>query len=93
MNGVRMPHFLALCIALIFSASAWSADGPGATRVAKWKDDKQAAFILMFDDSCQSHVKNAIPAYTVHGQFSGPGLGTQWSNPNTRSAFLASFSY
>jgi hypothetical protein len=40
---------------------------------------------------CQ--VKNAIPAYTVHGEFAGPGLGTQWSNPGTRSAFLASFSY
>jgi hypothetical protein len=38
-------------------------------------------------------VKNAVPAFTVQGQFSGPGLGTQWSNPNTRSAFLASFSY
>jgi Protein of unknown function (DUF1326) len=38
-------------------------------------------------------VKNAAPALTVEGQFSGPGLGTQWSNPSTRSAFLASFSY
>jgi len=38
-------------------------------------------------------VKNAVPAYTVDGEFSGPGLGTHWSNPGTRSAFLASFSY
>jgi hypothetical protein len=39
------------------------------------------------------NVKNANPAFTVQGEFSGPGLGTHWSNPGTRSAFLASFSY
>ncbi len=38
-------------------------------------------------------VRNAVPAYTVDGQFHGKGLGTQWSNPGTRSAFVASFSY
>jgi hypothetical protein len=38
-------------------------------------------------------VKNATAAFTVQGSFSGPGLGTHWSNTNTRSAFLASFSY
>jgi len=38
-------------------------------------------------------VKNANAAFTVEGQFAGPGLGTHWSNPGTRSAFLASFSY
>ncbi len=39
------------------------------------------------------NVRNATPAFTIHGEFSGPGLGTHWTNPNTRSAFLASFSY
>ncbi len=38
-------------------------------------------------------VRNAVAAFTVEGQYEGPGLGTHWSNPNTRSAFLASFSY
>ena len=38
-------------------------------------------------------LRTAVPAFTVEGQFSGTGLGTQWSNPNTRSAFLGSFSY
>jgi hypothetical protein len=38
-------------------------------------------------------VRNAVPAFTVEGQYSGPGLGTRWSNGHTRSAFLASFSY
>jgi len=35
--------------------------GPGATRIAKWKGDKTAAFMLMFDDSAQSQVKLAVP--------------------------------
>ncbi len=38
-------------------------------------------------------VKNAVAAFTVEGEFSGPGLGTHWSNGHTRSAFVASFSY
>lgn len=38
-------------------------------------------------------VRNASAAYTVAGSFSGPGLGTRWSNDSSRSAFLASFSY
>ena len=38
-------------------------------------------------------VKNAVPAFTVEGGYAGPGLGTRWTNGNTRSAFLASFSY
>jgi len=40
-----------------------------------------------------AEVKNSRPAYTVSGHFSAKGLGTNWSNPNTRSAFLATFSY
>jgi hypothetical protein len=38
-------------------------------------------------------VKNAVPAFTVAGSFSGPGLGTHWTNDSSRSSFLASFSY
>ncbi len=38
-------------------------------------------------------VRNASAAYTVAGSYSGPGLGTRWSNDSSRSAFLASFSY
>ena len=37
-------------------------NAPGATRVAKWKDDKTAAFMLMFDDSWPSHFQVAVPA-------------------------------
>lgn len=73
-----MPRLLTLCAALILCSSTWSADGPGATRVAKWKDDKQAAFILMFDDSCQSHVKNAIPELVKRKM-----VGTFYLNPGS----------
>lgn len=33
------------------------------------------------------------PAYTEVGYFQGRGLGSQWANPKTRSAFLATFAY
>lgn len=38
-------------------------------------------------------VRSFRPAVTVSGVYSGPGLGSHWSNPRTRSAFLAKFSY
>jgi len=38
-------------------------------------------------------VRTFRPAVTVDGHYSGPGLGTRWSNPNTRSAFVAQFTY
>ena len=37
------------------------------------------------------NVDNSAPAYTLDGGFNGRGLGTQWANPQTRSAFLATF--
>jgi len=40
-----------------------------------------------------AEVKNSRPAFTVNGHFSRSGLGTRWSNQNTRSAFLATFAY
>jgi len=48
-----------LLLAVVLASTALAADGD--TRIAKWKDDKAAAFILMFDDGCVSHVKNVIP--------------------------------
>jgi hypothetical protein len=33
------------------------------------------------------------PAFTIDGGFAGRGLGQTWSNPRTRSAFLATFTY
>lgn len=34
---------------------------PGGTRIARWKDDCTAAFLLMFDDSLLSHWQVAAP--------------------------------
>jgi len=36
-------------------------------------------------------VENADAAYTLDGGFSGRGLRTTWSNPGSRSAYLATF--
>jgi len=36
-------------------------------------------------------VQNYAPAFTLDAKFVGKGLGTQWSAPGTRSAFLATF--
>jgi len=36
-------------------------------------------------------VDHAMPAYTVAQMYMGPGLGTVWSSPGKRSAFVASF--
>jgi peptidoglycan/xylan/chitin deacetylase (PgdA/CDA1 family) len=49
---------LCLCAATVLTSDE---GGPGATRIAHWKGDKTAAFMLMFDDSAQSQVKLAVP--------------------------------
>src|SRR5579884_91100 len=38
-------------------------------------------------------VDHAMPAYTLANSYNGPGLGTAWSSPYKRSAFVASFHY
>jgi hypothetical protein len=52
------------------------------------------------DDICHNEVTfypplnqldHAMPAYTVANRFAGEGLGTRWSSPGKRSAFLGSF--
>lgn len=37
------------------------------TRVLKWKDGKRAVFMIQFDDSASSHIKNVIPELTKRG--------------------------
>jgi hypothetical protein len=36
-------------------------------------------------------VEHAMPAYTMSHNFKGDGLGTKWSSPDKRSAFVANF--
>ena len=38
-------------------------------------------------------VDNYEAAFTVDGGFNGRGLGVRWENPQSRSAFLATFAY
>jgi hypothetical protein len=38
-------------------------------------------------------VDNAEPAYTIDGRFNTTGLGCTWSNPLTRSSYLATFAW
>jgi len=49
---------------------------PGETSVLKWKDGKKAVFLLAFDDSCQTHVRKAIPELSRRGL-----AGTFYINP------------
>ncbi len=58
----------ALLLGMIFlmaglASSALAEQNPaiGETRVARWKDDRTAAFLLMFDDSWPSHFQVAAP--------------------------------
>lgn len=39
----------------------------GSTRVARWQDDRKAAFLLMFDDSVPSHWQVAAPELVKRG--------------------------
>ena len=38
-------------------------------------------------------VDNSVPAYSLECKFTGRGLGSRWSQPNSRTAFLATFAY
>lgn len=51
LNKFRFSLTLLASVLLACSAVAES----GATRIAKWRDDRTAAFLLMFDDSWPSH--------------------------------------
>lgn len=77
-NGYR-AGLLAAGLALSLSAVAADDAAVGFTRVAKWKDDRTAAFLLMFDDSWPSHFQVAVPALAERGMtatfYINPGKG------------------
>jgi peptidoglycan/xylan/chitin deacetylase (PgdA/CDA1 family) len=58
--------YFVLLAALCFGLSPLQAQ-VGATRVARWKDDKKAAFLLMFDDGWPSHFQVALPELKKRG--------------------------
>lgn len=46
--------------------------------ILRWKDGKKAVFMLEFDDSCVTHVKNAVPELKKRSM-----VGTFYVNPGT----------
>ena len=73
------PGLLALLgVALV------AAEPAGTTHIARWQDDKAAAFILMFDDSLPSHVKTVVPELKKRGFtatfYINPGAGQYAGN-------------
>lgn len=57
-------RFAVRALPLVIPVRTWAqpaSSDPGDTRIAKWQDDKKAAFLMMFDDCCPSHVDNVYP--------------------------------
>lgn len=79
MRQINRP--LRFCAALAVVAAAIVAHGAeiGSARVARWKDDKKSAFLLMFDDSWPSHWQVAVPALAARKMtatfYINPGKG------------------
>lgn len=86
-NVVKTMRHAIPALLLAGAALLPAADQPGATRVARWHDDKACAFILMFDDSCVSHVKNVMPLLQKAGIpgtfYVNPGSGQYGANRST----------
>lgn len=76
--NLYLMSVFALTLPLV-AAEASAQPEPGATRIAKWKDDRTAAFLLMFDDSWPSHFQVAAPALAARGMtatfYINPGKG------------------
>lgn len=66
-----------VCVGLLTAATGLRA-ADEAVRIAKWKDDKKAAFALMFDDSMTVHIKNALPELKKRNL-----VGTFYVNPGS----------
>ncbi len=69
-NTRRIIHYFHTCyLAILLLALVSSASGQqiGETRIARWKDDRTAVFLLMFDDSWPSHVQVAAPELVKRG--------------------------
>ena len=63
-----------LVLTAMFAGHAGAAAGD--TKIARWKDDRTAAFMLMFDDGWPSHWQVAIPEMVKRGL-----IGTFYLNP------------
>ena len=84
---MKAPRFLPiLTLFLTSSLTAFAADGD--TQVLKWKDGRKACFLLGFDDSAPSQLKNVVPElqkrkivgtfYLVTGNGVWAGTNAKW---------------
>lgn len=73
-NSLRVALLAVLGVACATRAAGNPAGGE--TRIARWKDDRTAAFLLLFDDGCPSHWQVAIPEMAKRGL-----IGTFYLNP------------
>ncbi len=56
-----LPVLRVLSLATLILASLGAQGAEGETQILKWKDGKKAAFMLAFDDSAPSQLKNVVP--------------------------------
>ncbi len=87
---MRGSAFVAAALLMCVIASSSAQAAVGDTRIARWKSDKTAVFLLMFDDSWPSHFQMAVPALTARGMvatfYINPGKGeykackAEWEN-------------
>lgn len=77
---------LILCGAVSVLADDAVEPAIGATRIARWHDDRTAAFLLMFDDSWPSHFQVAVPELVKRDMtatfYINPGKGEYKAHKN-----------
>jgi len=80
---MKTPLFCGIALAAMMTTTplptlAQTPVAPGTTRVAAWKDDKKAPFLLMFDDSIPTDLATVIPELQKRGM-----IGTFYVNPGS----------
>lgn len=78
MNGLDFVVVASMGV-LLGVVTAGAVEAPGPTRVAKWKHDRPAAFLLMFDDGEPTHLAHAIPGLEQREL-----MGTFFLNPGAK---------
>ncbi|OGV39180.1 MAG: hypothetical protein A2X48_01615 [Lentisphaerae bacterium GWF2_49_21] len=78
-SKIRSALLLISALTVGVTAMAQEKNSQGAAEIAKWKDGKKAAFLLMFDDGMPSHLKNVIPELKQRGF-----IGTFYINPGVK---------
>ena len=76
----KRPLFLSFAALLSAATLPPARAATGDSEVARWKDNKTACFLLMFDDSSPSHFQVAIPEMVKRGM-----IGTFYINPGSNS--------